>query len=187
MKTFKFLIAVHLLILFLSGLSFWVRMAQPPMGQPSKKLTPKISYQAKKKKVKPKISACEKKITQGIRGKVLFFRGNMMPSPERPVPQGQPVIRKIAFFTLTTLEQTKEGQSPGFYQTVNTKKMAEVVSDANGCFATSLPPGKYSVMVWEKGQWYANNVGGNGEIFEVEVKENALTLVDFPINYAATY
>lgn len=162
-------------------------MAPLPTSQPTKKLTPKTYVQAKKKKARRKISACEKKITQGIRGKILFFRGNLMPSPERPAPQGQPVIRKIAVFALTTLEQTNEGQSAGFYQSVKTKKMAEVVSDANGCFAASLPPGKYSIMVWEKGQWYANNVGGNGEIFEVEVKENALTMVDFPINYAATY
>lgn len=162
-------------------------MAQPSMSQPHKKFKPTISLQARKKKAKPKRSACEKKITQGIRGKVLFFRGNMMPSPEKPAPQGQPVIRKIGLFALTTLEQTTEGQSSGFFQSVKTKKLAECVSDANGCFAFSLPPGKYSVLVWEKGQWYANNVGANGEIFEVEVKENELTLVDFPINYAATY
>lgn len=110
-----------------------------------------------------------------------------MPSPDRPAPTGNPVIRKIAAFELTTLEQVENGKQAGFYSKIFTQKIVEAVSNEKGCFNIKLKPGRYSLFVWENGGWYANGFGGNGEIFEVEVKENEVTEIQFSINHSAVY
>lgn len=110
-----------------------------------------------------------------------------MPSPDRPAVSGMPVVRKVALFEITTLDQVTDGQKGGFYKEIKTKKIKECQSNSEGCFAFIIKPGRYSLFVWEKGEWYANSVGDKGEIMAVEVKENELTEVEFQINHAAVY
>jgi len=110
-----------------------------------------------------------------------------MPSPESKPNVGSGVVRQIAFFEPTRMDQVTEGKSSTFYKNIKTKKICQVTSDKNGCFLARLKPGKYSMMVKEEGQWYANSFGPNGEIFEIEVKANEVTEVEFRINHKAAF
>jgi hypothetical protein len=168
---------MRLWILFLSVLSFFLFNSPESEAQRSRKT----------KRKKPKVSLCEKKISMGVRGKVMLQRGNMMPSPDGKPKVGNGVKREIGFFELTKTDQTIEGKGPGFYKMLQTKLFFRTSSDVDGCFAAELPPGKYSMFVKEEGQWYANSLGGEGEIFEVEVKMNEITPVTFNINHSAFY
>lgn len=161
---------MHLWILFLSALSLLVH---PGDG--------------KKQKLKPRISNCQREVKTGIRGKVLFLKGNQMPGPGRNPNSGLGVIRQIGIFERTTLNQVEPAPEGGFYSKIKTKCIRKVWSDKNGCFIQALPPGKYSLFVKENGMWYANSFGGDGEIFEVEVREGSCTQVEFKVSYAASF
>jgi hypothetical protein len=43
------------------------------------------------------------------------------------------------------------------------------------------------MLVREKGEWYANSLGGNGEIHEVVVAKDTVTEIQFRITYAAVF
>jgi hypothetical protein len=125
-------------------------------------------------------------MTQGIRGKVIFKKGDFMPSPDAPPPgTGQGVKRELHIHGLTNLAQV-QGEPP-FYQQIQTKRVAKVVSDQNGTFAVELKPGLYSVFVKEKESYYANLFDGQNNIYPVEVKENQVTTIEFIIDHQATY
>jgi hypothetical protein len=145
-----------------------------------------------KKQIKKKrkaISLCQKTVKQGVKGMIYFQRGNQMPSPEAPnrSSKGKGVARRIAFFELTKVDQAEEGRQGGFFKNIKTKIIKETFSNSEGCFVVALPPGKYSMMVWEEGFWYANSYSGDGQIMEVEVSEGRQTEVEFRINHSAFY
>lgn len=181
---------MRLLILCLSVLSLFAGSVSETLGQAQRKKKGN-SQLVKKKKGKRKkmknVDFCLVQLTEGIKGKIVEFKGNLMPSPDRPAPTRIPVKRKIAAFELTTLEQVENGKQTGFYSKIFTKKIEEVLSNEKGCFTMTLEPGRYSLFVWENGEWYANGFGGNGEIFEVEVKEKEVTEIQFSINHSAVY
>jgi hypothetical protein len=166
-------------IRFLSVLSFLL-FAPLAEGQTAKK--------SGRKKQKA-LSLCEKKVKQGVKGMVYFQRGNQMPSPDSPgrITKGKGVARRIAFFELTKVDQAEEAKQGGFFKNIKTRLIKETRSNAEGCFVVSLPPGKYSMMVWEEGYWYANSYSGDGQIMEVEVKPGDQSLIEFRINHAAFY
>lgn len=109
-----------------------------------------------------------------------------MPSPDAP-PQGtgQGVKRELYIHELTNMAQV-QGEPP-FYQQIQTKRVAKVVSDENGDFSAELKPGKYSLFVKEKDGFYANLFDGQNNIYPVEVKEKKVTEVEFVIDHQATY
>lgn len=171
--------AMPLWIRCLSVLSLLLVLATAGAQNPKK---------SKRKKQKA-ISLCDRNVKQGVKGRVYFQRGNRMPSPtatDRP-GKGIGVARKIGFFELTKAEQAEEARQGGFFKNIKTRLLKETRSDAQGCFAVSLPPGIYSMMVWEEGFWYANSFTGDGRIMEVEVKEGEQTQVEFRINHSAVY
>ncbi len=175
----RYLTAMLLWIRFLSVLSFLL-FSPLAEGQKGKK--------SSRKKQKA-LSLCEKKVKQGVKGMVCFQRGNQMPSPDSPgrTSKGKGVSRRIAFFELTKADQAEEARQGGFFRNIQTRLIKETVSNAEGCFAVSLPPGLYSMMVWEEGFWYANSFTGDGRIMEVEVKPGEQTELEFRINHAAFY
>ena len=132
-------------------------------------------------------SLCGKKIATGVKGTVLFLKGNHMPSPGKVTGSPAGVAREIGFFELTRTDQAQEGQDAGFYKKLKTRLIKRTHSGKDGCFAVRLKPGRYSMLVREKGEWYANSLGGNGEIHEVVVAKDSLTEVQFRITYAAVF
>lgn len=100
---------------------------------------------------------------------------------------GTGVSREIGIFELTNVKNVVEDAKPGFYKSIQTKKVKSLVSDADGCFAISLPPGRYSMFVKEEEQWYANDFTGDGDIFEVVVLQKQTTEIQFKITHKATF
>jgi hypothetical protein len=130
---------------------------------------------------------CEKKPAPGVHGTIRFFSGNQMPSPEGKPKTGNGVRREIGIFQVLKLDQTVAGKNPGFYSSIKGRRIRKAWSNARGCFAFHLPPGQYSMLVREKGAWYANSFGPNNEINPIEVRSGESTSVEFSINYAAFF
>ena len=129
-------------------------------------------------------------IKQGILGKITLREGNFMPSPDRKnspanaAPE-KTATREIYVYELTNVNQAKaEG---GFYTQIKTKLVTKVVTEPDGMFQVALKPGKYSVFSKEPGGLFANLLDGDNNIYPVTVTENRLTLVDFVIDYNASY
>lgn len=123
----------------------------------------------------------------GIRGKVVWKAGNVMPGPDRPRASGQPVKREIHVYALTKMSEANTIDAGGFYDSVRTQLVKKVVSDAQGRFRVSLPPGQYSVFVKEpKGLW-ANLSDGEMNINPVAVKPGQFSTVTLVVDYAAVY
>ena len=142
------------------------------------------------KKSRPSYSAvpCNTQIETGIAGHVVEEKGNMMPSPDRPMPKPKGIERHMFLFPLqnmNTLQATADGgffaipQQPAFMKFMSAK--------GDGCFKALVPPGKYTLLVQENEMMYANSFDGEGNIFPVEVVEGKVTEVEFVINHAAAY
>lgn len=131
-------------------------------------------------------------VSQGILGTLTVREGNFMPGPDRktkvqPIaaPDGKVAPREIHVYELTNLKQVKA--SGPFYSNFTTNLVAKVTSSEDGLFRVALRPGKYSVFTKEPGGLFANRLDGDGNIHPVEVTENRLTLIDFVIDYKASY
>lgn len=149
--------------------------------------SPVEAQKRKKQKAKAIKNQCEKVISQGIKGRILFLAGNQMPSPGKTPSPGTGVSREVVFFEVARMDQTVSGASSGFFKEIKTKLVKKVWSDRQGCIAVHLPKGNYSVLVKEKGEWYANQFNGEGEIFPVEVREGEVTPLEFRITYKAAF
>lgn len=126
-------------------------------------------------------------IKQGIIGQVFWQQGNQMPSPDAPrrASSKKGVQRTLYIYTLTN---TSKAKATGvFYSNIQTKLVTQVITDANGNFAVSLEPGKYSLFTKEEAGLFANLMDGEGNIYPVEVQQNQVTRIEFLINYNATY
>lgn len=129
-------------------------------------------------------------IQQGILGTVVVREGNHMPSPDQ---KNKPQVksrektppRELHIYELTNLSQVKANGS--FYADLKTKPVAKALAGADGIFQVYLKPGRYSVFSQEPQGLYANQLDGNGNIFPVEVVADRLTLVEFIIDYNASY
>ena len=129
---------------------------------------------------------------QGILGTITVREGNFMPGPNRKgkmppadTPAGKIAPREIFVYELTNLKQVK-ANGP-FYSEIKTNLVTKVTSGPDGLFRVELKPGKYSVFSQEPGGLFANRLDGDGNIYPIEVIENRLTLVDFIIDYNASY
>lgn len=194
--TFKYLTDMNLWSLFLSVPSFLLFFSGSGNIVPSASL--KFNFQnlsihdfricnLGQHQRNPEKSRCNRLINEGIKGKIILQKGNFMPGPDAKPKLGIGVKREIGFFELTREEQTEAGKSSGFYKKIKTKKIMRACSDKNGCFIAKLKPGKYSMLVKEEGQWYANSFGPNNEISEVEVKDGEVLVVEFKISHGAAF
>ncbi|MDO6390527.1 carboxypeptidase regulatory-like domain-containing protein [Pontibacter sp. BT731] len=125
-------------------------------------------------------------IKQGIRGQILWEAGNQMPSPDAPPSQPRGVERTVYIYELTNSSQTTS-QDGVFHTAIQTKLITQVKTDANGNFAVSLEPGRYSLFTKEEDGLFASLFDGDMNIFPVEVKEGEVTTVEFVVNYRASY
>jgi len=129
-----------------------------------------------------------KPIKQGIVGQLIWLEGNLMPTTDtegRAIPPGQTVQREVVVYELTKTSQTKSENN--FYSDIQTKLVAEVMSNQYGIFRIPLEPGKYSIFVKEPKGLFANSFDGYGHIMPVEVFKDELTEVKIEINYMASY
>lgn len=130
-------------------------------------------------------SKMDDKITQGVKGSVLWFEGNLMPSPGSPTPKGKPIVREIIFCKpLKMNEATKSGN---FYTNIEDQIVAKTTSDEKGMFMVKLAEGKYSVFTKEEGGYYANLFDGQGYIQAITVKKDFITELDLKVDYKASY
>ncbi|GAB3538627.1 hypothetical protein GCM10027443_33930 [Pontibacter brevis] len=125
-------------------------------------------------------------IEQGIAGKVVWKSGNQMPSPDALPSKGRGVQRTLYVYELTNGSQAKTTDGV-FHTNIQTNLITQVETDADGNFAVSLKPGRYSLFTKEEQGLYANHFDGEMNIFPVEVQEGQVTDVEFIINYAASY
>ncbi|MCX2741955.1 carboxypeptidase-like regulatory domain-containing protein [Pontibacter anaerobius] len=125
-------------------------------------------------------------IEQGIAGKVLWQAGNQMPSPDAPPSKGRGVERTLYVYELTNANQAKTTDGV-FHTNIQTQLVTQVKSDADGNFAVSLKPGKYSLFSKEEKGLFASLYDGEMNINPVEVQEGQVTKVEFLINYQASY
>ena len=125
-------------------------------------------------------------IEQGIKGQVLWQAGNQMPSPDAPPSKGKGVERTLYIYELTNSSQAKTTDGV-FHTNIQTNLVTKVVTDANGNFAVSLKPGKYSLFSKEEKGLFASIFDGQMNINPVEVQKGQVTNVEFLINYQASY
>lgn len=125
-------------------------------------------------------------VEQGIAGQVLWVSGNQMPSPDAPPSKGRGVQRTLYIYELTNASQANTTDGV-FHTNIQTNLVTQVVTDANGNFAVSLKPGRYSLFSKEEKGLFASLYDGEMNINPVEVQEGQVTQVEFLINYQASY
>lgn len=175
--TFRFLTGMRLWIPYLSVSLFFLFCLQYEAN----------AGKQKRRKPKKKVSHCDLTVSQGVKGYIRFLAGNQMPSPDRPANPGTGVSREIGIFEATRETDVVKGRASGFYKKIKTKRIIKFWSNNQGCFAAALMPGRYSILVKEEGQWYANQFDGEGYIFPFEVKEGEVTQLNFRISHKAAF
>jgi len=122
--------------------------------------------------------------TQGIQGRVLFYKGNFMPGGVTgTITAGE---REIYIYLPTTLDDVK---STGyvFFSDIKTKLVAMVKCNSLGYYQVSLPAGEYSIFVKEKSLLYASRSDFRGVINPVEVVSGTITTLNIDITYEAYF
>jgi len=133
------------------------------------------------------LASCRKEVRQGVTGLIFEVHGNQMPAPGKGAPMRKGVRRIFGVFEASKLSIAEKGKEDCFFRSPGTRLVKSARSEKDGCFALSLPPGRYSFFVKEKGQWYANSFGGEGEICQFEVFPDSVSKLDFRINHGAWY
>lgn len=131
------------------------------------------------------------KIEQGIKGKLIWLEGNLMPAiveegeEAPPAPEGSPVQREVHIYQLT--HRNEADYQEGFFSNIREELVKVVESNEQGIFTVALEPGKYSVFVKEPQGLYASRFDGEGHIQPVKVEENEVTNITIRIDYKAFY
>lgn len=130
----------------------------------------------------------EKKIsvTQGCVGTITTTVGNCMPGERQipPVCVTYPVSRKIRVYEYTTHSQGKQSSHTA-YSSFETKLITTCVADSEGFFQTALLPGKYSIIIEEKGSLTCCWSDGYGGLGPMIVDSAKVTLQHLRLDYAA--
>lgn len=121
-------------------------------------------------------------LTQGIKGKILWFEGNLMPSPDVPPPAGQPIIREI-FFCKPAPVQGAQGP---LIALLPTDVVLKVTSNAKGEFEAALVPGTYSIFVKETTGFFVD-YQTDKYLSPCVVEANKVTEKIIKVDYKATY
>ena len=122
---------------------------------------------------------------QGIKGQVFWVSGNQMPGPDKSKSPQQGIVREIVIYPEMKLQDTK--QTDGFFTDIQSKPIATVISQADGCFKIKLLPGNYSVFVKESKGLFANLFDGQGNINPITVKAKKYTWITLTVDYEAAY
>jgi hypothetical protein len=127
----------------------------------------------------------QKKLKQGIEGKVFWIAGNQMPGPDRPPTPQVGVKREILVYE--KVRASEATQQNGFFVHVPGRVVAQVESKPDGSFRVKLPPGEYSVLVKEQGGLFANLFDQDNFINPVSVKPKTFSWLTIAIDYEAAY
>ncbi|MEL6558134.1 MAG: carboxypeptidase regulatory-like domain-containing protein [Bacteroidota bacterium] len=127
----------------------------------------------------------DEKIEQGVVGTVLWFEGNLMPSPGVPAPEGKPIERTVLICELTNTSQVK-GDAP-IYENIPDQIIKEIKSDKSGVFKTELPVGEYSVFVKEDSGYFANSFDAKNNICVLKIEKDKITEMKIDVNYKASF
>jgi hypothetical protein len=125
-------------------------------------------------------------VSQGIRGQVQWFEGDLMPGIGKKPVEGIPVKREIYFYRATRTSQA-EIHDGVFYQDIQTERIKKIRTDKNGNFRVRLEPGRYSIFTKEAQGLFANLISGDGFINPAEVREGEVTDMVIRIDYEAAY
>jgi hypothetical protein len=131
------------------------------------------------------VTGCDNK--QGIYGYVYRISGNQMPSPQRKTPTLQGIQSTVFVYEITNIKQVvRQGQSP-FYLSINTRPVAETVSDSTGYFKLMLAPGRYSLFTKKGPLFYANWFDKDNNIAPIDVSPGKMTKTEIRVDYDAAY
>ena len=127
---------------------------------------------------------------QGILGEIRWIEGNVMPTAEDTSyinkTEGEPVKRVIYIYKAIKRDEAKPYDGV-FYTDIKTELIRKIKSNTQGKFQVSLPPGKYSLFVKEKGGLFANTFDGENYINPVTVQPEKFTEIQILVNYRAFY
>lgn len=126
-------------------------------------------------------------ITQGISGIITELKGNQMPMKGAPANTPRPISVTVLVYEPTNLSQVQRVETSALYTTINTRKVASVLSDSTGAFKVALPPGTYSLFVQQGKFFFANSFDSQNNIQLVTVEANKVTPFNITINSGATY
>lgn len=110
-------------------------------------------------------NAAKVTITSGIWGTVSSMEGNCMPMipPSTSTCKNCPVKRTVKIYEYTMPDQaTPSSNSTIFFDSFSTQLVAQVDTDDNGFFQTSIPAGHYTIVIIENGKLYAIGRDGQG-------------------------
>lgn len=124
-------------------------------------------------------------IDQGVKGFVLEVKGNQMPGKNKSVSPGEPVSCMVYAFPLQKLNEVTVTDNV-FYEFM-ASPVDSSQSKKDGSYALRLPAGDYSIVIKEKGQYYANSFDGDGNINPVQISQNEIVELNILINYMAEY
>ena len=142
---------------------------------------------ARKKSKSVSVQKTKPASTPGICGTVVVKRGNHMPGPGRPISTGQPAVREIYVYPLTTIDEV-ESDEAGFIQNLPTKPIQVTTSDKDGKFCLSgLPAGRYSVLVKEEQGLYTSVFDVENHLNPVTVTPGKTTTVTIQITHQAAF
>lgn len=123
---------------------------------------------------------------QGIKGRVTFSEGNMMPGPGKNTPGPKGVQRNVFIYAVATAADAV-GEGP-LYTAVNRPLVAKIKTDTAGFFQCKLKPGRYSVFTEEKdGKFFSSLSNDKGELSPAEVLSNQVLEYNILVNYGAVY
>ena len=94
---------------------------------------------------------------------------------------------KLYPIPLTTIHEVNQCGVEPFYDTIKTKPVARIRSDASGFYQISLDTGIYSFFVKENSLFYANSFNSDGCIQSAQVFPDSVTHLHINITYNATF
>jgi len=128
-------------------------------------------------------------IEQGLRGEVIFWEGNFMPTYPVPSKGGTktPVSRTIHIYEPTSIRDVDyKGVGP-FIRNIHTTRVTTTRSNNNGLFEVYLSPGQYSVFFVEKDGYYATGSDGQGYLSTVTIKPDTVIERRYNITHGASF
>jgi hypothetical protein len=138
-----------------------------------------------------------RRILQGVKGKLVYSTGNMMPGPgvgKKSVSvnnnggKSVSAVRIIYFFRpVTAADMGRKGEGTFYKKPFKMKPMGKTRSCPDGHYSLALPPGVYSVFVKEKGGLWANSQNGEGILAPLTIVSGKVTDMNIDVNYAAVY
>ena len=125
---------------------------------------------------------------QNLCGTVVEKRGNRMPGPGRTPSAGEPVVREVLVFPLLAMDQVTSDEAGFITDLKGVQPLKTVRSDKAGKFCfSSLPAGRYSVLVREEKGLYANLYDTQNHINPVTVVKGKTATVAIQITHGAAF